>query len=240
MVQFNLLPDVKIKYIKARRQKRLVIVICSFISAGSLAVFGLAASYVYGIQGTQISSVNSDISKYSSSITSKNRQVDDFNKVLTIQNQLEALDTLHGEKPVTSRLFDYLSKLTPSNVTISNLTLTLDEANTLSLQGSTDTIETINKFVDTIKFTTYKPVAEGSEPVPVFTDVVLVSFGRDRQGASYTVSMSYDPVIFKGDEAVTGLSVPLNKTTTRSELGRPIFQTETEKANNAPEPVGSN
>lgn len=214
-------------------------VVCALVSAGALGVFGLVAGYVYGVQGAQITSVNKEIEKVNNSINNKNRQVDDFNKVLTVQNQLLSLDTLHADKPVTSRLFEYLSKLTPAQVTISNINVSYDEGNSLTLQGSTDTIETINRFVDTLKFTTFTTTAEGSEPKPVFTDVVLGSFARDKQGASYTVRMIYDPIIFQSSEVSAGLSVP-QKITTRSELGRPIFQTESEAANNAPEPVGGN
>ena len=108
----------------------------------------------------------------------------------------------------------------------------------IALQGSTDTLESINKFVDTLKFTTFK--ADDSETAKqVFTSVVLTSFSRDKAGASYSVNFSYDPVIFKSDHKVSDMTVPQNKITTRSELGRPIIQTESEQQNNAPDQTGA-
>ena len=206
----------------------------AMLSAGSLAVLILTMSYVYVVQGSQIANYDKKIKASTASINTKNAQVDDINKVLTVQNQLKSLDTLHAEKPIMSRIFDYLTKLTPSNITIAKIQITNAETKTIDMQGSTDTLESINKFVDTLKFTTYKPGGENTEEVTVFKSVVLNSFGRDKEGASYTVSFTYDPVIFESSSSVNGLVVP-NKTTTRSELGRPILQTETEKANNAPD-----
>lgn len=242
MIQFNLLPDVKMKYVKARRQRRLVMVVAIFVSLAAFSVFGITAGYVYGLQGARLAGVNKSIEKSRDSIDNKNSQVDDINKVLTVQNQLNSLDTLHEDKPVLSRTFSYLAKLTPSLVTISKVDVTYGETNIITIQGSTDTLETINKFVDTIKFTTFQSVSEGDgaespESILVFSDVVLETFGRDKQGASYTVTFQYDPVIFASSQLVEGLVVPA-KVTTRSELGRPIFQTDIEAQNNAPTPVG--
>jgi len=238
MIQFNLLPEVKIKYIKARRQKRMVMLIASLVSVGSLTVLSLMLGYVYLVQGAQISSLNNKIAKSSESIKDKKGQVDDINKVLTVQNQLRSLDTLHEEKPIVSRTFDYLTKLMPSQVTISTLTVDTSEgAELITIEGSTDTLESVNRFIDTLKFTKFKTTDEDSESLIIFTEVVLDSFARDKAGADYTVKFKYDPAIFKSSELVTGLSVPTGFITTRSELGRPILQTDSEQVNNAPAPI---
>lgn len=241
MIQFNLLPDIKVKYIKARRQKRLVMMISFFVSLGSVLLLIGATSVVYLVQGSQISNIEDKITKASNSINNKKDQVDDINKVLTVQNQLKSLDDLHSSKPLTSRIYDYLAKITPARVTLSKLTINnVSGAESMSIQGSTDTLETINEFVDTLKFTTFKPAAENSDELAVFTEVVLTSFSRDKAGASYTLTLKYDPIIFSSAESTSGLKVPEGLITTRSELGRPVLQTETEQINNAPEPEGSN
>jgi Tfp pilus assembly protein PilN len=236
MIQFNLLPDVKMKYIVARRQKRLVMLGSGLVGVGSLVILGLMLTYVYAVQGAQIGSLDHKIKTSQSSISTKNKQVDDISKVLTVQNQLVTLDDLHAKKPVMSRIFDYLAKLTPSQVTIAKIDVDNSSGHTIVIQGSTDTIETINKFVDTLKFTTFK-TDEKSEEKQIFTGVALSAFGRDKAGASYSLHLTFDPMIFDSHYSEKGLVVPINKTTTRSELGRPILQTETEKANNAPTPV---
>jgi hypothetical protein len=63
MIQFNLLPDVKVKYINARRQKRMVIFVAMMVSLGSTAVLLLAAMYIYVVQAAQITSLNDKIKK---------------------------------------------------------------------------------------------------------------------------------------------------------------------------------
>jgi Tfp pilus assembly protein PilN len=238
MIQFNLLPDVKMKYIKARLQKRMVMLIASLAGVGALSVLGILLVYVYVVQGSQISSFNKKIKTSQSSISTKNQQVDDINKVLTVQNQLRSLDSLHADKPVVSRIFDYLAKITPSNITIAKLYVTNSDTHVITMQGSTDTLESVNKFVDTLKFTTYKSAEKDAVEKQIFTSVVLSTFGRDKAGASYSLNFTYDPLIFASTSKVSELNVP-NKVTTRSELGRPILQSETEKLNNAPDTTGS-
>jgi Tfp pilus assembly protein PilN len=239
MIQFNLLPDVKIKYIKARTQKRLVVLVAGTVGAVSFGALALMAIYTYGVQGAEISSLNNKIKASKSSITQKNKQVDDIGKVLTVQNQLISLDKLHAEKPIMSHIFDYLAKLTPSQVTIANLSVDNASAHTISVQGSTDTLETINKFVDTLKFTTFKTDKDATEQ-QIFTGVSLSTFSRDKSGASYSIAFTYDPIIFDSKYTANSLIVPNNKITTRSELGRPILQSEEEKANGAPAPAEGN
>jgi uncharacterized membrane protein YciS (DUF1049 family) len=238
MLQFNLLPDVKIKYIKARRQKRLTMLVAVLVGGASLGLLAIMMGFVYVVQGTQISNLDKEITRYNKELAKKSEEVD-INKVLTIQNQLGSLDDLHSTKPITSRIYDYLAKLTPSNVTISSVTIATDGTGSMAMQGSTDTLESINRFVDTLKFTTYKTDPE-AEPIIVFPSVVLNSFGRDLAGASYTLELTFEPTIFDSStQGVAGMSVP-TQVTTRSELDRPVFQTESERANNAPEPVGGN
>lgn len=229
MIQLNLLPSVKIKYIKSRRHKRLVMLVSGLVGLGSLSLMTLMLVYVFIVQGTQIAGVNDSIKKRSDSIGQKRSQVDDINKVLTVQNQLVSLDTLHENKPVTSRIYDYLARMTPSELFITKLNVNLVEgAETITIQGTTDTLETVNKFADTLKFTKFTPAGEDVEAEVVFTEVVLTDFSRDKKGASYTVNMKFSPIIFSSLNESAGLVVPKGLITTRSELGRPILRIDTE------------
>ena len=45
MIQFNLLPDVKLQYIKATRQKRLVMVSATAVIAPMMSYFGLILAW---------------------------------------------------------------------------------------------------------------------------------------------------------------------------------------------------
>jgi Tfp pilus assembly protein PilN len=232
MIQFNLLPDVKIAYIKAKRTKRIINLTSLLVAAVSIFVVTAMSITVYGAQNAQITKLNNDIKKSKASIESQNSKVS-IDKILTVQNQLNSLDALHESKPVYSRIFSYLTNLVPAQVNISKVSVRSDS--TMSITGTTDTIESVNKFVDTLKFTVFKesPDADAKE---AFNDVVLSSFSRDKQGATYTINFNYEPVIFSGANTGTGLIVP-KKITTRSELERPIFQLEEEKKNNVPLPA---
>jgi hypothetical protein len=119
-------------------------------------------------------------------------------------------------------LLPYIKQVTPSNVSIATLKVDFD-AQTISITGSAATINIVNTYVDTLKFTTY--TSEGAESKKAFSEVVLANFGRDDKGASYQISMKFDPAIFDITKQVT-LSVPQGKITTRSETEKPedLFQ----------------
>jgi hypothetical protein len=226
MVQFNLLPDIKIKYITARRQKRTLMLVAGLISLGAVIVMALVASYVYIVQGAQIASLNNTINKSSESIKNKRSQVDDINKVLTVQSQLESLDPLHEQKPLTSRIMGYLGKLKPQSVTVTKIDISLVEGeNTMTIEGETLVLESVNTFIDTLKFAEFQK-GEGDEASsdPIFTEVVLTDFSRDKTNATYTISLKYDPIIFSSLSKPNNLIIPKDFISTRSAIESPILQ----------------
>jgi Tfp pilus assembly protein PilN len=202
MIQFNLLPDVKQEFVKARRTKRLVTL--TSIGVSGLAVFILLLMLVTVdvVQKKSMHDLNSDIAKYSSQL----KAAPDLNKMLTVQNQLNTLTDLHDKKVVTSRLFGYISQITPAQATISNLSVDFT-ANTVTLTGEAPSIAVVNAYTDTLKATTYTTDTDGSHATQAFSDVVLASFGRDSKGATYNITFTFDPVIFSSGNNVK-LSVP--------------------------------
>ena len=214
MVQFNLLPSVKVEYIRARRQKRLVTLACFTVSIASIAVVLLLSSVVFVGQNLRLKSLDKTIKADAAELKAK----PDINKVLTIQNQLKAIDQLHDEKPEAGRVFGYLQKVTPSKITIETLTVDFIEP-TMTFTGQAPSLEEVNKFVDSLKFTTI--TREGDETTPkAFSQVVLTAFGRDAKGASFSIELNYDPTIFSSQETALQLTVPAI-TSTRSETERP-------------------
>jgi Tfp pilus assembly protein PilN len=215
MIQFNLLPDVKLEYIKARRLKRSVVLISGLVVAASLTLLIIMFVGVVVFQKKHMNDLSADIKTDKSKLES----VQDLDKILTVQNQLGSLPALHDQKPVTSRLFTYLPQLTPQQASISDLTLDFD-AQTLSVKGTADTISTINKFVDTLKFTDMKI---GDEQKRAFSAVVLSTFDRTDK-ASYEITFKFEPAIFDSKNDVS-LVVP-NIISTRSETEKPepLFQ----------------
>lgn len=226
MIQFNLLPDVKLQYLKAKRSKHLVIIGAAFVSGISVGVLILLFMGVVIFQRQHLNNLTKDIQADSQKL----KAVPDLNKVLTVQNQLKNLTALHDQKPVSSRLFSYLNQVTPGNVSISNASIDFGK-NSLSIQGNAPDLSTVNKFVDTLKFTQYHTSDSAKSQKPPFNMVVLTSFGvstdiggaTSGKKASYQVTMNFDPVIFNVTKAVT-LDVP-KEVTSRSETEKPnLFQ----------------
>jgi len=217
MIQFNLLPDVKLEFIKTRKAKRIVTSISTIAAAAAVFILLIAVFFVYGVQKKSIRELNSDITKYTAQIN----QTPDLNKVLTIQNQLNSLPSLESQKPATQRLFTYLTQLTPNAATISQLSLDFS-GHTVIITGQADSIATIDQFVDTLKFTTYS-LGSSSQTSPAFSNVVLTSYGisttTQNAGVFYAISTDFAPTIFNASDKVT-VDVP-NIISTRSETDQP-------------------
>jgi len=152
-----------------------------------------------------------------------------------VQNQLQALTSLHDQKPAASRLFSYLRQLTPSDASIAQLSIAFASSatatsaggsagapNSVSITGAAKSLDVVNAFTDTLKFTTYKQSSGAS--ANAFSDVVLANFSRTDSGATYTITANFDPAIFDGTNN-TSLTVP-NIISTRSVIEQPtdLFQ----------------
>jgi hypothetical protein len=199
MIQFNLLPDIKLEYIKTKRTQRLLNLVSIVVAGALLTIAVLLFMVVNVFQKEHLKHINNDIKDKSAQL----QKIPDLDKILTIQNQLSSLPGLHDQKPVASRLFAYLSKVTPATVppqVFSIAKVEIDFANhTILINGDADSIKTVNKFVDTLKFTTYS--LNGAAPKPdtdpkAFSNIVLSSFTRDDKSSSYTVNFNFAPEIF--------------------------------------------
>lgn len=223
MIQLNLLPDVKLEYIKAERSRRLVLSV-SFIAAAASVVLLLLLLSVSGLQKKHLSDLTKDIKSESQELQDKPQ----ITKILTVQNQLSRLTELHSEEPAAGRLFDYLNQMTPANISITELKADFDEE-TMEITGTSDSLSNVNKYIDTLKYTKFTTEDE-SKPAAAFNNIVLSSFSLDTgsqqtgQAAKFTITLSYDPVIFDITQTVK-LAVP-NVTTTRLNVEQPtdLFQ----------------
>jgi Tfp pilus assembly protein PilN len=210
MVQFNLLPDVKLEFVKAHRLKHMVIVISLIAGSAALVLFMITFLWVNVAQKKNIHDLNNDIKKYSTEL----RNVKDLDKILTVQNQLRTLPDLHEKKPIASRLFDYLAQVTPSQAGLSHVMVDF-EASTINITGNTPNLDTVKTYTDTLKATKYSQ--DGVDEEKAFKDVVMSSFSRDDRGASFTINATFDPLIFDGTQKVA-LVVPSGISTNQSNL----------------------
>ena len=111
MIQFNLLPDVKINFIKAQRTKRAVMGISLIASAAALVIFVMLLLTVHVFQKKNMNDLTKDIASSSKEL----RQTPNLSKMLTVQSQLNSLTGLHDAKPSTSRMFSFMNQLTPTD-----------------------------------------------------------------------------------------------------------------------------
>ncbi|HET7060443.1 MAG TPA: PilN domain-containing protein [Candidatus Saccharimonadales bacterium] len=222
-MQLNLLPAVKMEYIKAQRARRLVLTVCTLVTIAALALLLLLLS-VDGLQKKHLSDLSKDITSESGKLQHEPQ----INKMLTVQNQLGSLTALHASEPAASRVFTYLNQVTPANVSITDFTIDFTKQ-TATITGTSANLANVNQYVDTLKHATYT-TPDNKTPQPAFNNVVLTSFslntdsGNSGQAANYTISLSYDKNIFDIAQNVT-LSVP-KITTTRLTGGQPtdLFQ----------------
>ena len=213
MIQFNLLPDVKLEYIRARKLKRTLIGV-SVLFAGVMLV--TAVLLFLGVNVAQKKHLN-DLGKDVSITTKQIQATPDLDRIITVQNQLTSLPGLYDQRPAAKRLFGYLGQVTPSNVTISSVSVDFT-ASVLTLKGASKNFLGINTFVDTLKFTKFN-VADGTgTDALAFSKVVLTSFGTSDAGSSYDISLSFDPALFDNLKEVK-LIVP-QTITTRSQSGQ--------------------
>jgi predicted PurR-regulated permease PerM len=206
------------QYLKVRRTQRLVVSISMLLIAASIFIFILLIGTVDVFQKKTLSDLNSNITTYEHQL----KNTPNLDKILTVQNQLQVLTNLHNNKPAATRLFGFLQQVTPSSVTISQFNIDYTQ-NTISITGNADTLDTVNSYTDTLKFTTFKK-SDGSTG-NAFTSVVLAQFSRSSSGATYTITATFDPEIFNSANNVN-LTVP-SIISTRSVVEQPtdLFST---------------
>lgn len=219
MIQFNLLPDVKLEYIRTQRTKRLIMAISVLVSSVALVIMVVLLLTVLVFQKRHMDNLSADIKKYSNDLKS----TDNLNKILTVQNQLGSLTTLHEQKPEVNRLIPYVKQVTPEGVRISSLDVDFTDQ-TINITGTADSLKLVNQFVDTLKFTNY---TENKQSQKAFSNVVLTNFGSENGKASYSIDLNFVPDIFDNTKSVS-LTVP-KIVTTRSETEKPtaLFEEST-------------
>lgn len=246
MIQFNLLPDVKKQSLIVQQRKRLTIVISTFVSLISLAIFILLLVFVDIYQKVHLSNLSKQITSNSQQLSHDTN----LNKILTIQNQLSTLPQIQAQTPASSRLFTFLNQITPNNTSITNLQLDFTQ-NMLTVTGTANNLATVNQYVDSIKYATYQVAGNKTAPANAFSNVTLSSFGYSNTTSStaypanYTITFNFDPTIFNNADNIT-LTVP-HQISSRSITGQPtgLFvktsQTNNNSSmNNMTMPSGSN
>lgn len=258
-IQLNLLPDVKQQFIKTRRTRRLITIIALLTSSVAVAVTAMLFVTTNVWQARTINNVTEDIEDGLSEL----QAVPELSKILTVQEQLEGLDEVHNNKTAANRLYDYLPQILPQGVIVSELNVDFENQvveiegyvdNVQAASSATGSLEIVNKFVDTLKFTDYVVYEENPEfdptapelveqfinqqdPLRAFSEVVLSGANKEEEETKFTVNAKFDPRIFE----TTIDNIRTNKVrlvvpqiiTTRSETEQPgvLFDSPTEVIN---------
>lgn len=190
----------------------MITVIAIIVGSVCLGILFVSFFVVNVVQTQLIKSTDNNIKASSKKL----QAVPDVNKILTVQNQLGQLTTLHENKHVTSRVFEYLSKLTPTNATLNLLTLD-HTANTITLGGKADSLDTVRIFADTLKQTEFQ--TPGSTQAPkAFSEVVLSSFSTGKDDTQFTIMFKFNPEIFNSSQVGSELIVPANAGSTKDNV----------------------
>jgi hypothetical protein len=215
MIQFNLLPDVKVNLIKAKKTNRLVVSIAFLATIVSVIILLLMISLL-AAQKKHLSDLDKDIKSTTAAIENT-KGVD---QILTVQNQLHTLPELYAKRPAAVRIPAYLDQTVPGNIVrLDNFSIDFVGA-TVTVSGNADSVEAVNKYVDTLKFTQYTVDSDTETKTPAFSKVVLGQIGRGENSTSFSVAFNFDPIIFDGTKKIT-LVVPTTVTTRSSLSSQP-------------------
>lgn len=219
MIQFNLLPDIKIEHIKSQRMKRLVIVVAVALIGLSVGILVLMFSYS-AVQKKHVENLDRDID----SLTAELESNDELTKILSVQNQLNSLPDLYSGRPAADRLTTFIDQTTPAGVGLGRLSIDFS-TNSIQFTGTAASLGAVNQHIDTLKFTKFT-IDEDTTEQPAFSDVVLTQFGRDDNEANFSISLVFDPQIFDATKDIA-LKVPNVVTTRAQDQGSDLFDGST-------------
>jgi hypothetical protein len=224
MLQLNLLPDVKKEFLKAQRQRNLVMTSCilSILVAGGIALaLGLFLIGQQVEKNIQMGYVERD-----KDVIEEAQEKRQLNEYLTIQNQLSQVDSLKESQLIYSRLFDFLQQLNPaepngvelSSVRIASSSSLVGAAGaegagagggSIELRGMTANFASLDVYKTTLAFTTItysKLESDGtfgdSVTEPLFTAVAVTEAGLAQisggDRVSFSITVVYDEAAFSG------------------------------------------
>lgn len=221
MISINLIPDVKANYLKSQ-QTKYAVMLSAFVITALFVGATLLLWLFTGFQKQVINGVEEDIDN---SVT-KISQIENLEQIVTVKNQLDAIPGLHDQKPVTSRLFNYLVFLVPDNIGLSKASVDYSGANFdaaltdiigqdevligggIELSGKGDSFRDVNTFADGLKNATFTST-NTPDDTKAFYNVTLKSISKDaEEGAFFTIQAAFHENLFSFIEDEVLLKVP--------------------------------
>lgn len=185
MIEVNLVPDVKLELLKARRQQTMVISISVIVAIASVALVVVMSLYTFGGQTIADNIANSNLEKNKKEL----KGVKDLSQTLTLQAQLETLTGMQADKNISSRLFDILTVVVPGGENQVNITrLDFDsEENVIEIEAEArngyEAMEVFKKTLAQTKFH-YNEDDKAAKPVNIATGTSIGerAYGEDSDG----------------------------------------------------------
>ena len=233
MIEINLVPDVKLELLKARRQRKLVVSASILVAIVSVGVVALLAVYAFGAQTALEAIADNSIKDESGKLD----DIKDLSKTLTIQHQLNELSSLQKDKKVSSRLFDIISVTVPSGenqVRISRLNMDT-EANTIDIEAeAANGYEAMEVFKKTLAQTKFQFNLDGQAQKPINIAKTISegerNYGEDADGKQilrFALSFTYPDELFDPSAQDGRVVAPNQQRATDSSQGVPesLFST---------------
>lgn len=226
MIEINLVPDVKQELLRAERTRASVISLAILVSIIAGVVVVLLALYVFGAQTVRSVLQDNAIKDESAKLES----IEDLDKTLTVQNQLSKLGTMHDDKSIDSRLFDLIvatNPPAPNDIRVTTLTLSATDK-TVTVDGQAingyGVVEVFRKTIEETRLVYLEDEKEVSVPIASNVNLSETSYGEDSEGRKvlrFTISFTYDPVVFARASTGARFSVPSKTNVTDSFLSVP-------------------
>lgn len=203
MIQINLIPDVKLQYLKARRMRNLAIsssIIAGLAASAVLVLAILFLLFQVGMEKLADTRIDEEYTKL--------QDVEELSELVTLQNQLSLISGQHQNRSIDSRLFSVLQAINPMKPNDVRFTsVKLDPSTSLlSLEGVANSgypaVEALKK---TIANTTveYRELTKDGElktvPIADGVEVGETSYGQTSDGRRvlrFKLTMKYPDVLF--------------------------------------------
>jgi Tfp pilus assembly protein PilN len=207
--------------------KRNIISLSILVSLVAVALVVLLALYVHGAQVLARNQLQDGINKDSKQLQS----MSNLDKVLTVQDALVALPTLHNQLPVDSRLFDYLKVLVPDQVELNKIDLEQVQSPSLTLSAHSQDYKALNIFADTLKNAQLKfGSSEQKKSEAAFSNVAITqaseSSDAHKPGVDFTLTMGFNPKLFSASTANPTMNVPTVTTGQGLAKSNPVFNSD--------------
>jgi len=144
MIALNLLPDIKQERQKAGQARRLVIsgsivvIIASVAVPVAVGIYDLSLRARIGSRNKEITASISDLKK-----------VKDLGELLTVQSQLNNIETVDSDKIRGGNFVGLLERATPADTKVTNSFISTEE-NRFELSATSPTVPSAENFVDTL------------------------------------------------------------------------------------------